>query len=46
MSIFVTGAAPFFATYVFPAIVSVALSGVAMALVGVGILVLRGALHS
>lgn len=46
MSIFVTGAAPFFATYVFPAIVAVALSGVAMALVGIGLMVLRSAFHS
>lgn len=46
MNILVSQAAPFFAAYVFPAIVSVALSGAAMALVGIGLMVLRAAFHS
>lgn len=46
MNILISSAAPVFATYVFPAIVAVALSGVAMALVGIGLMVLRSAFHS
>jgi hypothetical protein len=46
MSIFVSSAAPFFGTYVFPAIVAVALSGVALTFVGIGAMVLRSAFHS
>jgi hypothetical protein len=46
MNILISGAAPFFATYVFPTIVSVALSGIAMAFIGIGLMVLRSAFHS
>lgn len=46
MNILISSAAPFFASHVFPTIVAVALSGVAMAFVGIGLMVLRSAFHS
>lgn len=45
MSILASNATPIFGAYVFPIIVSVALSGVALASIGIGIMVVRAAVH-